>query len=327
MSDVFYPLIINLFAAPANKTTSSGLSASMQTYYERKMLENVMPQLVHAQFADKYPIPQNNGKSISMRKWTPLTAQTTALTEGVPPTGQALAMTQVSANISQYGGFVSVSDLLDMVALDPVILGATELIANQAALTLDTLTRDAISSGTQVVYGITSAGEQATLRSQITAAHRVTLKTIHQAVLLLKQANAPRIDNSYVAIVHPAVSEALMASDEWVDVNKYAYPEKIFNGEIGKLAGVRFVETTNAYIYTGSGASSADVYSTLVFGAHAFATIDLEGGGLRHIVKQMGSAGSADPLNQMATVGWKAIHCAKIINGNNIVRIESGGGI
>lgn len=322
-----FPLIIDLFFAVINKTTSSGMSVSMQTYYERKLLENVEPQLVHAQFADKYPIPQNNGKSISIRKWTPFAAATTALTEGVPPDGQSMAMTQVAANISQYGAYVTVTDLLDMTALDPVILGATELIANQAALTLDTLLRDALHGGTNVVYGINAEGTQATSRSTITADHKLTLKTIHQAVLQLKTNNAPRIDGGYVAIVHPAVSEALMASDEWIDVQKYANPEKIYNGEIGKLAGVRFVETSNAYIFKGSGASSTDVYSTIVFGAHAFATVDVAGGGLRHIVKQMGSAGTADPLNQVGTVGWKAIHASKIIQGANIVRIETGGGI
>lgn len=103
----------------------------------------------------------------------------------------------------------------------------------------------------------------------------------------------------------------------------YVDTENMYNGELGKIAGVRFVETTEAKIFNGGGASSANVYATLIIGDNAYGVTEVTGGGLRHIVKQLGSAGTADPLDQRATVGWKAIKTAKILVNEYMVRIES----
>jgi len=94
-------------------------------------------------------------------------------------------------------------------------------------------------------------------------------------------------------------------------------------GEIGTYNEIRFVETNNAKIKTGAGTAGIDVYCTLVFGANAYGTTRISGEALKNIVKPIGSAGSADPLDQRATSGWKATFVAKILNENFIQRIES----
>ena len=138
----------------------------------------------------------------------------------------------------------------------------------------------------------------------------------------LKAQNADAIGESYVAIVHPYVAYDLRRNPEWIDVHKYAAPENIYNGEIGKLAGVRFIETSEAKIWTGSGCPSGlAVFGTLVLAAHAYAVTEVEGGGLQHIVKQLGAG--EDPLNQRASVGWKAIKTAERLCEQYMVRIES----
>ena len=114
-----------------------------------------------------------------------------------------------------------------------------------------------------------------------------------------------------------------MRDDEWIDVHKYSATSEIFEGEIGKLGGVRFVETTEAKIFADAGANSRDVYATLVLGANAYGVTELEGGGLQHIVKQLGSGGTSDPLNQRATAGWKGTKVAERLVENYMVRIES----
>ena len=111
-----------------------------------------------------------------------------------------------------------------------------------------------------------------------------------------------------------------MRDSEWIDAHKYSATTELFEGEIGKIAGVRFVETTEAKIFTGTNIS---VYSTLVLGANAYGVTEVTGGGLKTIVKQLGSGGTGDPLDQRATAGWKAVKTAERLVENYMIRIES----
>ena len=143
-----------------------------------------------------------------------------------------------------------------------------------------------------------------TSRANLTTASVLTPDLIDQAATALKAQNADAIGESYVAIVHPYVAYDLRRNPEWIDVHKYSTPENIYNGEIGKLAGVRFIETSEAKIWTGTGCpTSLAVFGTLVLAAHAYAVTEVEGGGLQHIVKQLGEG--EDPLNQRASVAGR----------------------
>lgn len=319
-----FALVINLFAeGNTNVTTDSGLSDAMKTYYSDHLIDLVTPELIHDQFADKYPIPKNGGKTIEFRKYSPLGKALTPLTEGVTPNGQKLELSVLTAQIAQYGGYVETSDILQLTAIDPIIVQATEKIATQAGQTLDTITREVLVGGTNVMYA-PDGDTTISSRSAITNKCLITPAVIRKAVMLLKRQNAPKIDGSYVAIIHPDVAHDLMSNEEWIDIHKYESSVNLFEGEIGKLAGVRFIENTEAKIFMGAGASSANVYATMLLGKGAYATTDVSGGGLRHIVKQLGSAGTADPLDQRATVGWKAIKTAERLIEQYMLRIESG---
>ncbi len=81
-------------------------------------------------------------------------------------------------------------------------------------------------------------------------------------------------------------------------------------------------------IYPGeAGAEGVDVYATLIFGENAYGTTSLADGGLEHIVKQLGSAGSSDPLNQRATVGWKATKVTVRLVEAFMIRIETAASV
>lgn len=311
-------LNLRLFDANPNNTTDSNLSAEMRTYYSDYLIDNAKPNLVHDQFGQKHPIPQNGGKTIQFRKFVPFSKATTALTEGVTPDGGALSVTNVTATVSQYGYYVTISDMLMLSAIDNTLVETTKLLGAQAGATLDTITREVLNGGTNVMY----AGGKAA-RDALDANSKLTVDDIYKAARFLKTQNAPKIDGSYVAIIHPDVAYDLMRDEEWIDVHKYGATTEIFDGEIGKLAGVRFVESTEAKIFTDAGAGSRDVYSTLVLGANAYGVTEITGGGLEHIVKQLGSGGSADPLNQRATAGWKGTKTAERLVENYLVRIES----
>ena len=299
-----------------NKTDSEGLSKEMKTYYSDYLIDNAEPELVHDQFGQKQPIPKNRGKDVEFRKYDSLGKALTPLTEGVTPAGQALTMHTVTAKVKQYGGFIELSDLLLLTAIDNNLVQATKLLGSQAGRTLDTITREVINGGTNVLY----AGG-AVSREELDGVLKVD--DVRRAVRALKIMNAPKIDGSYVAIIHPDAAYDLMSDPDWKEPHHYQDTTNIYEGEIGKIAGVRFVETSEAKVFIGKGKGGKDIYSTLVIGDNAYGVTDIEGGGLEHIVKQLGSAGTADPLNQRATVGWKATKTAIRLVEQYMVRIES----
>ena len=285
----------------------------MKTYYSDYLIDNAEAKLVHDQFGQKHPIPKNGGKTIEFRKYNPLPKNLTPLTEGVTPDGKKLNVTKIEATVKQYGDFVELSDQLLLTAIDNNLVQATKLLGSQAGRTLDTVTREVLNGGTNVVYagGVTS-------RTALTEESKLTVQDVKKAVRALKTQNAEKIDNSFVGIIHPDVAYDLTNDPEWQEVKKYD-PADWYEGEIGRIAGVRFVETTEAKIFEGG------VYSTLILGDNAYGVTEVEGGGLQHITKQLGSAGTADPLDQRATSGWKAFKVAERLVEQFMVRIESKG--
>ena len=322
-------IIINLqlFANVVQTTLLPGLSPEMKTFYDMTLIDEAGANLVHDQFGQKRPIPANGGKTIEFRKFAPLAKAVTPLTEGVTPDGKSLTVTSVTATVSQYGDYITQSDVLELTALDNTIIEATKLLGKQAGSTLDTVVRNVLQSGTNVTYcpKIVSGAETAVnSRANLDATAQLTVDVVQQVVAKLRAQNAPTINGKYIGIVHPYVAYDLMRDPEWIDAHKYAQPENLYTGEIGEIAGVRFVQTTEAKIYTGDGCPSGlAVFGSLFLGDGAYGVTEVTGGGLQTIVKQKGSAGTADPLDQRSSVGWKAIKTAEILVQNYIVRVES----
>ena len=285
----------------ADLQTTEGLSAEMKTFYDKTLIDEAGANLVHEQFGQKRPIPANGGKIIEFRKFSSLPKAVEPLTEGVTPDGKSLNVTAVTATVKQYGDYITQTDLLELTAVDNTILEATKLLGRQAGVTLDTVVRDVLQSGTNVTYCpkvVDGVETEITSRSALTEGCQLTVDVVMQVVAKLRAQNAPTINGKYVAIIHPYVAYDLMRDPEWVGAHKYADPDKLFAGEIGEIAGVRFVQTTEAKIYEGG------IFATLFLGADAYGITDVEGGGLQMIVKQKGSSGTADPLDQRSSVGY-----------------------
>ncbi len=414
-----------------------GLSEEMRTYYSDYLIDNAEPNLIHDQFAQKHKIPPHGGKTIQFRKYDPLPKLTSALSEGVTPTGQSLNMGVVEATVRQYGGYVEFSDLLLLSAVDNNLVMATKLLGSQAGRTLDTITREVLCGGTNVQYGADAVPARYLLTGgNATGNHYMSVDCIKRAVRFLKSQNAEKINGAYACIIHPDCAYDLTNDPNWKYPHQYADTKALYEGEIGMIEGVRFVESTeakvfhapdltansraitcreNAYVtmpsegivgegmgvgtpyrltlsengdgiaatadmvgrsvlmydasegtwqyaeivgayhdhlldhiyfdrelYKGAngtdrlvtttedvlypgeaGLGGRDVYATLIMGDNAYGTTELAGGGLQHIVKQLGSAGTADPLNQRATVGWKATKAAARLVEAFMVRIET----
>ncbi len=319
-------LNLQLFATQV--TTQDSLSAEMKTFYDLALIDEASANLVHDQFGQKRPIPKNGGKTIEFRKFSPLAKATTPLTEGVTPSGNSLTVSTVTATVQQYGDFVVQSDVLELTALDNTILETTKLLGRQAGATLDTIVRNVMHSGTNVTYCPKLAADgtetAVTSRAALDATAQLTVDVVNQVVAKLRAQNAPTINGKYVAIIHPYVAYDLMRDPAWIDAHKYAQPENLYEGELGEIGGVRFVQSTEAKIYAGSGCPAGlAVFGSLFFGDGAYGVTEIEGGGLETIVKQKGSAGTADPLDQRSSVGWKALKTAELLIPNYLVRVES----
>ena len=318
---MFNKFNLQLFANEVQTTLLSGLTAEMKTFYDMTLIDEAQAALVHDQFGQKRPIPKNGGKTIEFRKFAALTKALTPLTEGVTPDGKGLTVSTITATVAQYGDYITQSDVLELTSLDNTILEATKLLGRQAGLTLDTIVRNVMQSGTNVTYCPKVAADGAetavTSREALDDTCQLTVKVLQQVVAKLRAQNAPTINGKYVAIIHPYVAYDLMRDPEWQDAHKYAKPENLYEGEIGEIAGIRFVQTSEAKIYAGG------IFGTLVFGDGAYGVTEITGGGLETIVKQKGSAGTADPLDQRSSVGWKAMKTAELLIPQYLVRVES----
>ena len=300
--------------------TLNALTAQQRIFYVKNLLRRYTPNLQFAKYATKDTVARRQGLTVNWRRFSAMAAITTPLTEGVTPTGQGLNASAITATMQRFGGFVQGSDVLDFAAIDPVLVETSELLGEQAALTINTLVRDVVAAGTNVVFATGTA------RNQVGAAHVLTSLLVRSARRVLRRNSVPpAVGGDYIAFVHPDGVFDLTGDSAWVNAAQYAGATRIFDGELGRLWGVRFIETTLAPVWVGAGLTGADVYGTIIVGRGAYGTPELSGESSPDIiVHQVGSAGTADPLNQRWTAGWKVSHVTRRLAEEALVRIEHG---
>lgn len=303
--------------------TIGTLTVENQTFYDTALLKRCLPRLTFYEDGLKKRIPEGKGTSIEWRKFGSLAAATTPLTEGTTPAGKDLTITAVNKTLSQYGDFVTISDVLDMQAKDPVIAETSELLGEQAGLTVNKIISAEISTGTSVRY---AGGKTST--ATLTASDKLTGDLVKKAVRDLRKNNIPTFsDGYYHATISAEQAYDLMsdtATGGWIDAVKYAGAKKLLTGEIGEFGGVRFVVSSETP--TGEGADSAVVHKALIYGKDAYGVPEIGTGAAKPkiIVKSKGSAGTADPLDQRSSIGWKNMFACKRLNELGIVRVETG---
>ena len=307
---------VNPVNVTTQTTTGGDMSPTMKTFYDTTLLENAREQMIFTQFGKKQPM---HGNKVEWRKFNTFAKSLTPLTEGVIPTGKTFGMTKIEATATQHGDYVAVSDRLELESYDDVIFGATEEMGAAEGETYDTLTRNILVAGNSVAY-CPNGDTEVTSRTNLTNACILTPKMVSKAATWLKKNKAPKIEGSYVAIIHPSVAFDLRESAEWKEYHKYNDVQPIFKGEIGELHGVRFVECTESKIWKEEGGVAT--YATLFLGKDAFGILDPEGEGMEMIIKPKEKIGG--PLNQFSTIGYKFCHGAKILYQERILRVESG---
>jgi N4-gp56 family major capsid protein len=258
----------------ATTTQTTAVTASTTTYlnktfYDKNLLATAKARLVYSQFGQKRPIPENGGKTVEFRRWTLFTPSSTTqlLTEGVTPDGQNLGQTKVEATVAQYGAFVLTSDLLNLTAYDDVIGDTSELLGEQLYIVVDNVTRDAMISGASDQF----AGGAATANA-VAASSYLTIAEIRKAVRTLKTNKARMFSEGgkrphFICIVDPSAVYDLQSDNLWQDVSKYSNAEQVYSGELGRMFGVVFVETSEGYVQK---QSVLDKVSEAVTSGHSF---------------------------------------------------------
>lgn len=392
----------------------NNVTPELKAYYDRQMIRFASPKLVHGQFGQNKPIPKGSGKTIEFRRFSPLPKALKPLTEGVTPKGNQLNVTTVESTVDQYGDYVTLSDILTLSAIDNVIVETQNVLGDQAGRTLDTVIREKVNAGTNVQYGNGKSDRNLLVGGAENYEDNdyLNVAAVKRAVATLKRNNAqPMKDGCYVAIIHPDVANDLTNDPDSKEIKQNVDPKDWYNGTIGKIHGVVFVESTEAKIFraaplrtvenietgdpesltvakvngktitvseeiaakdaaalsgkavqingfdysiisaaagsagsasitlsetpsativpgttiypAGAGKDGRDIYSTLFIGQNAYGVTNITGGGLETIIKQKGSAGTGDPLDQRSTVGWKATQTAEILSPEFMVRVET----
>jgi N4-gp56 family major capsid protein len=301
--------------ALTNTTNAGGVTSVVKAYYDKRFLARAEANFVYKQLGRQGIVPKGEGKTVVWNRYINPSAKTSALTEGTDPTPTGLSATLVSATIAQYGNFEQITDLLSLTAIDNSVASAVDLLAYEAAITIDTVIRDVVKAGTTVIYASGVAN-----RTSLVVADVATVSDVRKAVRKLKQQNAKPIKDAYMAVIYPDVEYDLEGDTAWQYATQYttAGVDRIYNGEVGKLYGVKFLTSTQAPILTNSGSTTEEVYQSMFFGDESFGVSELQG--LTTIVD---SPSPRSTLKLYSDVGWKAGFACKILNENFMVRLES----
>jgi N4-gp56 family major capsid protein len=329
------PFYVNAYTGDTTPFTpgSDDLGPLDKTFYETDMLDNTRDQMIYGQLGMKQTLPENHGTSIEWTRWNTL-GRIGKLKEGVIPTGKKMGIVAITVSLAQYGDYVTISDLSKKHGVHPIVLGAEEELSASYALTQEELIRNTLIGCTNILFAdayngssyVSTPSSEAALQTALASyTCNVTSEVLAKAsTQLYKTAKGKKYQGQYlVAVVHPDIAFDIRMKDPngWIEAHKYAAPEEIFTGEIGRMHGIRFVESNLAPVIKKDGQSYA-TFKTLVFAKDAFAIVDPEGGNMQMIIKNEDEIGG--PLNQFGTVGVKGEMACKILYQERMLCIWSG---
>jgi N4-gp56 family major capsid protein len=324
-------------------TTSTQIPAPVQTFYNRVLLKRALPYLAHGLFGQTSTVSMNSGDQPRWRRYSSLTAAVAPLSEGVTPTAQQMAKTDVDGQLYTYGSFVEITDYVQYTSQDKVLTVASELLGENMGESLDLVYRGTLVGGTSVYRQGNVA--QASITAKLTSTSLdYVLRALEvnnakywreKPIIGTDKVGTSPIAPAYFAIVDPYTVYDLrgVLTTSFIETYKYANPNEAVPNEVGSYKNLRFVQSTAAKVYADSGGSATvattkyttatsacDVHAMLIFGMDAYGLTPLSGKSNQMIVKAVGAGD--DPLDQRSTAGWKAITGIKILNDNFMYRYE-----
>lgn len=314
------------------QTDRTAIPVEVDAVYQKTLLLRVVSNFIYTKWAQIANIQQGAGtNTVRFRRYGNLTAATTALTEGVTPAGSSLSVTNITASTNQYGDYVTFTDKVDMETQDPLLTVNSEILGDQAADTFDQLTRDVLVAGTSVFYANGVGGRGSVAANASLTDYRKIARALrkNKARKLTKittgsdQVGTTPIRAAYIALISPDTHFDLKGLTGFVPVHQYpSTVTPIDDNEVGSLDEFRFVESPNGKVFTGAGSGSVDVHADVILADQAYGISRINGNAMQMIYKPLGSAGTADPLNQRQTQGWKATFIAYRLNESFLYRYE-----
>ncbi len=299
------------------QTTSSALSAALTFKVQRRVLENLRASLVFADpmFADQGQFDAGHN-TLTFITVPDIAINTATLTEGAPPTARALTISTVSITPAQYGDLVAVTDLARSFSPFDISNVAAERVTRQARESIDKISRDVIAAGGTAFYADAVANRAALGASNKLDA--IDLRKLRATMYLNKI--PPFADGYYRLMVSPQQGYDLRSDTTtggWIDVNKYATPETLLRGELGRMEGFRIMEVVNAPTFT----STVTVHAAIAAGdVRGWGAGDLQTLRVYHVAP---GGDHKDPLAQEELVGWKVAFGVAVLNSAYYYRLES----
>lgn len=248
---------------------------------------------------------------------SPLTIITAALTEGVNPTEVDSTDTTVAVTLAEYGNAQKIARLLSLTSIDVNSAEKIEVLGQNMGESLDQLVRAELFSGGTIEYANSAANLNA-----LVAGDKLDTIDLRHAVRTLKVNKAmPYADGSFLGKLSPYTTYDLMSDSVWVNAHTYKDGDNLYNHEIGKIFGVRVIESVNPKTETNS--VPITVYSNFVHGDNAFGTFDLASDQPKLYIKTPGANSTDNSADRFSMIAWAGSYAVKTLNGNWVINIKS----
>lgn len=315
-------------ASAVNLSTNTG-EAIKNRFYIKTFLKTATPKLITKQLGQlNVQIGKGEGGYGSLvvywTRFLNLPTVTAGQGQGVPTTAVQMTAVNVSGSTAQYDAAVSLSDILVYTSFGDMMKMAMERLGENAGKSIDLIVANSL------LYSLTpQVATQAAHATAIPSTGTLSISEIRRAKRTLTRNSAPDIDGYWVAAAHPDAMYDIYADTStggWIETNQYMGSGKaLFEGEAGKLLGVRFLESANLPVMNSASVTgSGTLYTTNIMGREAFGVTNLQN--LETIIHGFGSGGISDPTNKIATAGWKTTFGSTVLNsafGINVQHVVS----
>ena len=296
-------------------TGTSAISNLVQTAYDQYVRMALRSIPVMRALADVKPVQQAMpGSSVVFSIYSDLAQATSTLTEASDVSSIALGNpNQITVTLNEYGSAVTTTKKLNLTSFNDVDAALADIIAYNAADSIDAVVASVLTSGSNVIYAGT-----ATSTNTITSAMKMTVQDIREAVTELRTAKAlPRIGELYAAYLHPRQTADLRAetgTGGFQELSKYTDRTPFVAGAVGVIEGAFVVETPRVPFAANSG--SVNVYKAVVAGREALA--EAQGQDISTVIGPQ-----IDALRRFHTIGWYYFGGFNLLRQAALQRIET----
>ena len=295
-------------------TGTSAISNLVQQAYDQYVRMALRSIPVMRALADVKPVQQAMpGSSVVFSIYSDLAQATSTLTESLDVSSIALGNpNQVTVTLQEYGSAVTTTKKLNLTSFNDVDAALADIIAYNAADSIDAVVASVLTSGSNAIYAGT-----ATNTAGITATQLITVSDIRQAVTELRTNKAlPRIGELYAGYLHPRQTADLRAetgTGGFQDLTKFVDRTPFVAGAVGVIEGAFIVETPRVPFATNG---TTNVYKAVIAGREALA--EAQGQDISTIIGPQ-----IDALRRYHTIGWYYFGGWSLLRQAAIYRVES----